>query len=197
MDDSRTDDDLNDLRRTLLALLPGLALADAASAQDAAKMQPRAYRVAFENDKLRVLEYHSRPGMGVCGDGMHSHPAHLTVVLVSGKVRVKTARRQDHRRRRQGRRCVLERGRDPRGREHLGPQHARGADRVEAGSRQVLKRDGASTMHAPSALIAEDEAVLRDELQAHLARCGPSCRSPRAPAAASRRCSCSTSTAPT
>jgi quercetin dioxygenase-like cupin family protein len=28
--------------------------------------------------------------MGVCGAGMHTHPAHLTVVLVSGKVRVKT-----------------------------------------------------------------------------------------------------------
>jgi len=89
MDDSRDHDDLNELRRTLLALLPGLTLAGAASAQDAAKMQPSSFRVAFENDKLRALEYRSRPGMGVCGEGMHSHPAHLTVALVSGKVRVK------------------------------------------------------------------------------------------------------------
>jgi hypothetical protein len=84
------DDELNTLRRTLLALLPGFALADSASAQDAARMQPQAFRVAFENDKLRALEYRGRPGMGVCGEGMHSHPAHLTVVLFSGKVRVKT-----------------------------------------------------------------------------------------------------------
>jgi hypothetical protein len=89
MDESHTDDDLNPLRRSLLALLPGLALADTANAQDATKMQPQAYRVALDNDKLRVLEYRSKPGMGVCGEGMHSHPAHLTVVMVSGKVRVK------------------------------------------------------------------------------------------------------------
>jgi beta-alanine degradation protein BauB len=86
----RDDDELNTLRRTLLALLPGLALADTATAQDAARAQPQSYRIAFENDKLRALEYRSRPGMGVCGEGMHSHPAHLTVVLSTGKVRVKT-----------------------------------------------------------------------------------------------------------
>jgi hypothetical protein len=90
MDESRTDDDLNPLRRSLLALLPGFALADTANAQDAIKMQPQAYRVALDNDKLRALEYRSKPGMGVCGEGMHSHPAHLTVVMTAGKVRVKT-----------------------------------------------------------------------------------------------------------
>jgi hypothetical protein len=84
------DDELNTLRRTLLALLPGLTLADTATAQDAARIQPQSYRVAFENDKLRALEYRGRPGMGVCGSGMHSHPAHLTVVMFDGKVRVKT-----------------------------------------------------------------------------------------------------------
>jgi hypothetical protein len=87
MDPSRPQNELNDLRRALLALLPGLALSDVALAQDAAKIQPSSYRVAFENDRLRALEYRSRPGMGVCGTGMHSHPAHLTVVLLAGKVR--------------------------------------------------------------------------------------------------------------
>jgi beta-alanine degradation protein BauB len=52
-----------------------------AVAQDAAKVMPRAYRVAFENDRLRVLEFVGRPGMGICGEGTHSHPPHLTVVL--------------------------------------------------------------------------------------------------------------------
>ena len=78
------------LRRALLALLPMLVMTEDSSAQDAVQSQPQNYRVAFENDKVRVLEYNGRPGMGVCGDGMHSHPAHLTVVLSSGKVRVKT-----------------------------------------------------------------------------------------------------------
>jgi hypothetical protein len=80
----------DELRRNLLCLLPLLALAESAEAQDAVKVQPQSYRVALENDKLRVLDYNSRPGMGVCGDGMHSHPAHLTVVVSGGSVRIKT-----------------------------------------------------------------------------------------------------------
>ena len=78
------------LRRALLALLPILALAEDSSAQDAVQRQPQSFRVAFENDKVRVLDYNGRPGMGVCGDGMHSHPAHLAVNLSNGKVRMKT-----------------------------------------------------------------------------------------------------------
>jgi len=86
MDDSAAKE-VNDLRRALLALLPTLAFTDAAQAQDAALVQPRAYRVAFENDKLRVLEFNSKPGMGVCGSGVHSHPAHLTIALSPIKAR--------------------------------------------------------------------------------------------------------------
>ena len=82
-------DQPDDQRRAMLALLPLLALAETADAQDATKIQPQSYRVAFENDKLRVLDYRSRPGMGVCGTGVHSHPAHLTVVMTPGKVRAK------------------------------------------------------------------------------------------------------------
>jgi hypothetical protein len=87
---SRSPEDIDEYRRVLAALLPAFAFAPAAQAQDAAKVQPRAYKVAFENDKVRALEYRGRPGMGVCGEGMHSHPAHLTVVLFDGKVRVRT-----------------------------------------------------------------------------------------------------------
>jgi hypothetical protein len=78
-----------DRRHALLAALATLATAEAARAQDAAAVQPRAYRVAFENEHLRVLEFNSHPGMGVCGSGMHSHPAHLTVLLSPAKVRVR------------------------------------------------------------------------------------------------------------
>jgi beta-alanine degradation protein BauB len=83
-------DDVNDLRRMLIAILPGFVLAESAQAQDAAMAQPSSYKVVLENDKLRALEYRARPGMGVCGQGMHSHPAHLTVVLYDGKFRHKT-----------------------------------------------------------------------------------------------------------
>src|SRR5688500_12773941 len=80
-------------RKLLLAGLGSLggqlALGEAL-AQDAAKVMPRSYRVALENDKLRVLEFTGRPGMGICGEGMHSHPAHLTVVLQDWQGRATT-----------------------------------------------------------------------------------------------------------
>lgn len=86
MDDTR--DPIDDARRALLALLPTLALADTAMAQDAVKMVPSNYRVALDNAHLRVLEFNSRPGMGVCGTGVHSHPAHLSIALSAVKARV-------------------------------------------------------------------------------------------------------------
>jgi hypothetical protein len=87
---SNHDDGMNDLRRSLLALLPCLALTEAARSQDAARVLPQSFRVALENGQVRVLEYRGRPGMGVCGEGMHSHPPHLTVSLSSGQRRVTT-----------------------------------------------------------------------------------------------------------
>jgi hypothetical protein len=72
-----------DRRQLLLAGLGGLAAqlgTAAASAQDPARVMPRAYRVVLENDKVRVLEFVGRPGMGICGEGMHSHPARLNNV---------------------------------------------------------------------------------------------------------------------
>jgi beta-alanine degradation protein BauB len=84
-----TNDEPDELRRALLAALPLLALADTAQAQDAARVQPRAYKVVLENDRLRVLEFNSRPGMGICGNGMHSHPPHLSVALSPAKANVR------------------------------------------------------------------------------------------------------------
>jgi hypothetical protein len=81
----------SDRRTLLLAAVAALTAADAAHGQDAAAVQPRAYRVVLDNDHLRVLDFVSRPGMGVCGTGLHSHPAHLSIALTAAKVRVKTA----------------------------------------------------------------------------------------------------------
>ena len=79
-------------RRTLLlggsaAIVAKLA-SSTAVAQDAARIQPQAFRVVFENEKTRVLEFISRPRTEVCGVGKHSHPAHLTVLLSDAKVRI-------------------------------------------------------------------------------------------------------------
>jgi hypothetical protein len=74
-------------RRDLLALFAAFGAAPT-FAQDAVKVAPRNYRVAFQNDKVRVLEYFSRPGLGLCGQGRHFHPAHLTVSLTDAKAKV-------------------------------------------------------------------------------------------------------------
>ena len=78
---------------TVLAIAASLVaascvLASTVLAQDAAKVQPASYRVVLDNDNVRVLEFTGRPGMGVCGSGLHSHPAHLTVLLTPAKVKV-------------------------------------------------------------------------------------------------------------
>jgi hypothetical protein len=48
------------------------------------------YRVAFENDKVRVLEYHSGLEKDVCGFGMHTHPGHVYIMLTDAKLRTVT-----------------------------------------------------------------------------------------------------------
>jgi hypothetical protein len=80
-------------RRDMLRMLAGLGIAAAAlpaQAQDAAKINPRSYKVVFDNDKIRVLEYESKPGLGICGQGRHYHPAHATVQLTDAKVKITT-----------------------------------------------------------------------------------------------------------
>src|SRR5881409_226496 len=77
-------------RRQILALLAAFGVTRGALAQDAPTVAPRSYRVVLENDRVRVLEYKSRPGFGVCGEGMHSHPDHVTVSLTGAKLRVTT-----------------------------------------------------------------------------------------------------------
>lgn len=78
-------------RRQVLALLAALGVTGKTWAQDAPTVDPRSYRVVLENDRVRVLEYKSRPGLGVCGQGMHYHPAHLTVSLTGAKLKETTS----------------------------------------------------------------------------------------------------------
>jgi beta-alanine degradation protein BauB len=77
-------------RRQVLTLLAGFGVTPTALAQDAPTAAPRSFRVVLENDRVRVLEFKSRPGFGVCGEGMHSHPDHVTVSLTGAKLKVTT-----------------------------------------------------------------------------------------------------------
>jgi len=78
-------------RRQAIALLAALGVSQKALTQDARTVDPRSFRVVLENDRVRVLEYRSRPGLGVCGQGMHYHPAHVTISLTGAKVKRTTA----------------------------------------------------------------------------------------------------------
>src|SRR6267142_782364 len=54
------------------------------SAQDPVKTSPQYYKVLLENDQVRVLEYHLKPGEK---EGMHSHPAGVVYVLNGAKLK--------------------------------------------------------------------------------------------------------------
>ena len=54
-------------------------------AQDPVKQSPRYYKVLIDNDEVRVLEYHLKPGEK---EPMHSHPRGFVYYLADAKVRV-------------------------------------------------------------------------------------------------------------
>jgi beta-alanine degradation protein BauB len=56
-----------------------------AKAQDVMQVSPSIYKVAFENEKVRVLEGTFKPGDKT---GLHSHPDHFVYVLAGGKLTI-------------------------------------------------------------------------------------------------------------
>ncbi|MGQ0525145.1 MAG: cytoplasmic protein [Betaproteobacteria bacterium] len=78
-------------RREVLAMLAALGVTREVFAQDAVTSDPRSFRVVLENERVRVIEFRSRPGLGVCGQGMHYHPERVTVSLTGAKVKVTNA----------------------------------------------------------------------------------------------------------
>lgn len=85
MDPSKHPRALN--RRQAFALLSALGVSTDTFAKDAVTSDPRSFRVLVDNASVRVLEYRSRPGLGVCGEGLHYHPAHVTVSLTGAKLK--------------------------------------------------------------------------------------------------------------
>ena len=72
-------------------LLAAIALAGAGChtpASSAHRHSPAVYRVVFENDKVRVIEYHTGSEKDICGFGMHSHPAHLYIMKTDARLRI-------------------------------------------------------------------------------------------------------------
>ena len=52
--------------------------------QDVAKVSPETHTVLLENERVRVLDVHAKPGEKV---GMHSHPASVVYYLTDAKVK--------------------------------------------------------------------------------------------------------------
>lgn len=74
-------------RRDTLAVLLALGVPTSAARAEEARGSELSTRVTFENDRVRVLEYASAGGSGVCGFGRHYHPAHLTIYITPVRVR--------------------------------------------------------------------------------------------------------------
>jgi quercetin dioxygenase-like cupin family protein len=56
-------------------------------AEDATKVAPHAYKVLFENERLRFLEVTMQPGERT---ELHSHPGYFAHMLSGGKVKFTT-----------------------------------------------------------------------------------------------------------
>ncbi len=68
----------------LLAALLLVFAAGTALAQDPVKVAPNHFKVLLDNDRVRVLEFRSKPGDKI---GMHSHPDLFVYNFVTGKTR--------------------------------------------------------------------------------------------------------------
>jgi beta-alanine degradation protein BauB len=85
----------------ILGLLFGVALTTAAfvlssevaSSMDPVKISPQYYKVLLENDEVRVLEYHLKPGEK---EAMHSHPAGIVYTLSDGRMKTTVPNGESH-----------------------------------------------------------------------------------------------------
>jgi quercetin dioxygenase-like cupin family protein len=69
----------------LLGALLTVVLSPIVAAQDVVKVSPETHTVLLENDRIRVLEVHVKPGEHVA---MHSHPAGVLYYLSDAKLKI-------------------------------------------------------------------------------------------------------------
>jgi quercetin dioxygenase-like cupin family protein len=62
-----------------------LSVAARVPAQDVVKVSPETHMVLLDNEHVRVLDVHAKPGEKV---GMHSHPASTLYYLTDGKLKI-------------------------------------------------------------------------------------------------------------
>jgi quercetin dioxygenase-like cupin family protein len=72
------------MKTTIVTLVITL-ICTAGYAQDPLKTSPQYYKVLLENDQVRVLEYHLKPGEK---EPMHTHPPGVVYELTASKLKV-------------------------------------------------------------------------------------------------------------
>lgn len=72
----------------VLAALALVVAPSGAVAQDPMAVAPTYFKVLFENEQVRVLEFIGKPGVKV---PMHSHPDHVVYIVTGGKARFTSA----------------------------------------------------------------------------------------------------------
>ena len=71
-------------RAAMLAALVMVFAAATVLAQDPVKVAPNNFKVLLENDRVRVLDFHSKPGDKI---GMHSHPSSVYYYVAGSKTK--------------------------------------------------------------------------------------------------------------
>ncbi len=112
--------------KTLLLFLFSLATSIVVSAQDPAKLAPQNYKVLFENDQIRVIEYRLKPGEK---EPMHSHLYGVFVYFLSD-AKIRTTFPDGKTSLQKGWRHGLARSSNTRWGEHRGRRSSRSADRT-------------------------------------------------------------------
>ena len=72
------------MRRVLLLVAAFSVAAFTAKAQDPVKVDPKHYKVEFENDQVRVIRSHYGPREK---GAMHEHPANVSVLLTDTHIK--------------------------------------------------------------------------------------------------------------
>jgi quercetin dioxygenase-like cupin family protein len=72
------------LAGTLFVTIALLIATGTARAQDPVKVAPEHFKVLLDNDQVRVLEFHSKPGDKI---PMHSHPNYFVYSFATGKTK--------------------------------------------------------------------------------------------------------------
>ena len=78
---------------TALTAIAFVVSSEVAANLDPVKISPQYYKVLLENDQVRVLEYHLKPGEK---EAMHSHPSGIVYTFSDGRMKTTLPNGESH-----------------------------------------------------------------------------------------------------